>query len=283
MKWIRAALGVMVIGGFVYGVHLWKSGQAPEVVKTLVPIDTELVQGTEVPLLLLTPLDSGQSKVGDPVKLVVAETVKDGNGRTLVREGETVSGKVVRARQASAGAAIINQPARLEIEFEPVKGADGKPVKLDGPYEFTQANTRLDAKPDAATALQDPKARAFARDSVARMLKGESLSEEEKKAADAQLKELADRYGLESARKLSKGDKPGATTGAFEALQKGDLSGLAPTEALLAAKALGEVVSFAGGIDDAVKGFFKGSDIRARTGVKVVARVAEARTLRLPG
>jgi hypothetical protein len=114
-------------------------------------------------------------------------------------------------------------------------------------------------------------------------MQGEKLSEEERKAADAQLKELAGKYGLESARQLAQGEKPGGSVGAFEALQKGDLSGLAPAEALLAAKALGEVTAFAGGINDTVKGFFKGSDLRARTGTRVVARVAETRRVRAPG
>ena len=286
---MKAILGLAVLGGFGWFVYQAKQGQGLpfEVPGMVAAKPVELRKGTEIELLLLTPLTSGGSEVGDPVKCVVAKDVTAGDGRVLVAEGTVVEGKVVRSRGGTLAGSLTNQPARLEVEIGEVQTVDGKKVALQGKGEsgrhsFTQANTKGGG--NVVDLAQDPEAQAFLRSAVERMAKGETLPPAEQKQADAELARLAERYDLESTKRLLKGDKgPERSSGAqgvLDALQKGDFGGLAGHEVVLGVQALEEIANLGAGLDKSLRGAVKGSNVKAQVGTRVTATTAKAVTVR---
>jgi hypothetical protein len=221
------------------------------------------------------------------VKCVVAKNVTAPDGRVMIAEGTVVEGKVVRSRGGTLGGSLTNQPARLEVELGQVTTVDGKSVALhgkaeEGRHSFTQANTKGGG--NVVDLAQDPEAQAFLRSAVERMAKGEKLAPEEQKKADAELARLADRYNLDSTKRLLKGDKaearPSGAQGVLEALQKGDVTGLAGHEVVLGVKALEEIADLGAGLDKSLRGAIKGSNIKAQVGTRLTATTATAVTVR---
>lgn len=287
MKWLKAVLGLGVLGAFAYGV--WyareKRVEIPFVGEIERPI--ELREGMDVPLVLLTPLDSGDSAVGKEVQMVVSENVKSG-GKILIRQGAVATGKVVRSRSGTLLGSITNIPARLEIELNEVKAVDGKMIKLRSqavsePYAFTQANTRPDEKPTVVDAVTDPATRSLVTSMAKQIATGEKMTAEDRTKADTQLKDFAASYGLENTTaflKSSKTNRKEDVAGMLESVQKGDLSGLSGVDLLLAAKAAGEILELGSGLDKSLRGMFKGNNIHARVGTQMKAYVAEKENVR---
>lgn len=291
MKWFKALLGLAVIGAFVYGVLLIKGkpGEVPVLPILVAPVTVE--KGTQIPLVLVTPLESGGSAEGKEVKLVVAEDVKGPNGKTVIEQGALATGKVVKSRSGSLAGTLTNKPARLEIELVDVVSADGHKVKIQGPegekaYAFDQANTKIDESPNLVDAVTDPKARDTVVAIARQLASGEEASPEEKKKADDQLKNLAEKYGLKDTQSFIEGSKDGKSTqktdlsSVIQSVQKGDIKGLSGVDVLLAARAAGEIINLGSGIDKSLRGIFKGSNIRARVGLPVKAYVAEESKIR---
>lgn len=287
MKALKVILGLATVGGFLYGVWYVKTNKVD---LPFVPREkpVEVKEGTEIPLVLLTPLESGGSEEGKTVRFVVADDVKVG-GRTVIEQGAIAEGRVARSRAGTLAGAMMNQPARLEVDLDSVKTADGGLVKVRAvapghPHEFTQANTKIDSKANVADALTDPQARELVVNAAKGLVSGKDVSDGDKTKADAQLKELAQRYGLESTKELlndpkSKVKSAGDIAGVFESVQKGDFSSLAGVDLLLAAKAAGEIVELGSGIDKTLRGIFKGSNINARVGTPVTAYLAETKSI----
>lgn len=282
MKWLKAVAGLVVLGGFAYGV--WyireKRIEVPFIGEVEKPV--ELRDGLEVPLVLLTPLESGGSEEGKEVKLVAAENVKVG-GKVVIAQGAIATGKVTKSRSGTLVGAITNMPARLEVELDQIKAVDGKPIKLrthaiGEPFEFTQANTKPEEKSSTVDLVRDEKARDFVASLARQIATGKELNPDDKQKADEQLKDLAGRYGFENTEKFlrgSKGAKKSDIPGLLESVQKGDLQGLTGVDALLAIKAAGEILDVGSSIDRSLRNMFKGSNITARVGTAVPAYVAE--------
>lgn len=287
MKWLKAVLGLGVLGAFAYGV--WyareKRVEIPFVGEIERPV--ELREGVDVPLVLLTPLDSGDSAVGKEVQMVVSENVKAG-GKIVIKQGSIATGKVVRSRAGTLLGSITNIPARLEIELNEVKAVDGKPIKLRShavgePYAFNQANTKLDEKPNVVDAVTDPATRDLVTGMAKQIATGQKLTPEDRAKADSQLKDLAASYGLENTTAFLKGSKTNKkedVAGMLESVQKGDLSGLSGVDLLLAAKAAGEILELGSGLDKSLRGMFKGNNIHARVGTPMRAYVAEKESVK---
>ena len=240
MKWLKAVVGLIALGGFAYGV--WyvreKRIEVPFIGELERPI--ELKEGVEVPLILLTPLDSGGSEEGKSIQMVVSENVKAG-GKIVIRQGAIATGKVVRSRAGTLLGALTNIPARLEIELQEVKAVDGKTIKLRShaigePIAFNQANTKPEEKPSAIDAVSDPNTRDLVAGMAKQIATGQQMSDQDKSKADAQLKDLAGRYGLENTTAFLEGSKPEQkkdVAGLLESVQKGDLTGLSGMNLLL--------------------------------------------------
>lgn len=282
MKWLKAVVGLAVLGGFAYGV--WyireKRIEVPFVGKVEKPV--ELKDGVEVPLVLLTPLESGGSEEGKEVKLVAAENVKV-DGKIVIAQGAIATAKVTKSRSGTLVGALTNMPARLEIELNDVKTVDGKTVKIrphaiGEPFEFTQANTKPEEKGTAVDLVGDEGARSLISALARQIATGQEMSSEDKLKADSQLKGLAKRYGLENTEAFFRGSpaaKKSDVPSLLESVQKGDLRGLTGVDALLAIRAAGEIVDIGSSLDRSLRGMFKGSNINARVGTPVTAYVAE--------
>ncbi|MBS1721598.1 MAG: hypothetical protein JSS66_01180 [Armatimonadetes bacterium] len=287
MKWLKAIVCLALLGGFVYGAKVFLKRDLPNPFVKPNPMAT-LTKGTEVPMLLLTSLDSGTAKVGSEIKLVVSEDVLSSDGRIALPQGSIATGEVVRSRGGTLGGAVVNQPARLEVVFKSVKAPDGTTVPLSTKderetYEFTTANTSKKGSGNIVDAAADPEARDMVVNAAKKIVAGESGPTDE--ASEKKWKELADRYGLQETQKFFKGEAQGdrATDlgGALSAVQKGDLRGLTGTDVLLVAKAAGEIVDLGSGVDKSLRGVFKGSNIHAPVGTKVTGKIGKETKVRI--
>ncbi|MBS1715911.1 MAG: hypothetical protein JST30_16405 [Armatimonadetes bacterium] len=286
MKWLKALLGLAVIGGFLYVVFvvMKKEGTDLGLGGALPGKPVEASAGTEVPLILLTPLDSGGSEVGRTVKFVVSEdVVKD--GVTVVPQGSIATAKVTKSRSGTLAGTLTNTPARLEAEFGSVTLEDGRTVRLnatpEGPLlKFDASNTRMDEPVNVVDIASDPQARDLVVQSAVNMAQGKKLSDDEARRTDGQWRDLAGKYGLKETRAYMEAQKSEDAShdlsGLIGSIQKGDLKGLSASEVLLGAKAAGEILELGSGIDKSLRGIFKGSNIHARTGLRLKAFLAES-------
>jgi len=271
---VIGAVVLVAFGGAVIAAKM-NPGQ-PAVAAPVPPKALTLPRGTKLELLLLTALDSGGTAEGSEIELVLAKPVKV-HGDVLLPAGTKATGKVVQSRGATVFSALGNRPARLAIEVTEIKALDGTPVQLtaaeDGSFELTQANTS--GRKDAAKVdrlWQTPEGQQVLKDLVAQST-GTSPSD------SVDLKRMADVLGLQDTRKVAdrledKGDKP-TTQDTVSGLMRGDLSKLTGVDLVLATKALGEIQSVVGSVDDKLRGVFKGSNIHATAGTPVTATVKE--------
>ena len=285
MKWIKALVGLAVIGGFLFFAMQIKEKKidVPFISPPEAPV--ELKSGTEVPLVLLTPLDSGGSEVGKIVKFVVAQDVKSASGKVVIEQGAMATGTVKDSRTGTLMGSLTNKPARLSVELIDVVAANGKRLKirdeaLDRPFEFTQDNTNVDNNATVVNAISDPEARNLVANLARQIATGQEMSASDKSKADIQLQQLSEKYGLKDTQAFLKSDqkgqaKNGDVVGLLESVQKGDIKGLTGVDVLLAVRAAGELVDLGSGIDKTLRGIFKGSNIHARVGTPVTAILAE--------
>lgn len=282
-KFLSAALGLLVIGGVAYvGISMRQNdGKLPweNLVK---PVSVKIPAGTQVPLILLEGLDAGGSKVGQKVRLAVSEDVKLGDHVVIFR-GTEVSGEVTESRGASLMGAVGNRPARLAITLGELKLAGNKEISLKGDkgavYTFTQASTADRADSAKLERLWEDSKSREALEKLSEDLKaGKNPAEQE-----AALKQFAEGLGLETTRELTeKPVEPGRnlTLGsALNALQRGDLAGLAGVDAVLAAQAVGEIADLASSVDHKLRGVFKGRTIRATIGTPLEVKTGETVTV----
>lgn len=279
MRWVKAVLGLLVLGGFLYGASKWRTGEleVPFVPRPLSPVTVKA--GTPVTLLLITPVASGGSKEGDSVRFLVAEDVHAGGG-VVLGQGTVVSGKVSQSRSGSVAGTLTNRPARLVVELGALKAVDGTEIALkgnkEGSFEFTKANTKREAR-HVVEAIEDPDARKYAEQLYGRMLKGEKLTEAQKSEADKMLGNLVERYNLKNTSDMIGG---GSRHNGVERLLQGDVKGMTGGELAVAVAAVGELADLLGGADKAVQRMFTGSNIAAPIGLEVKVTTAKEASVR---
>lgn len=292
MKWLKAVGGLLIIGGFVYGVWYAKTNKVEVPFVGMINLPVPVKDGQEIQLVLLTPLDSGGSEVGKEVQLVVAKNVVV-NGKVVIPVGSIATAKVSRSRAGTLLGAVTNQPARLEIDLEEVTVADGKKAKIRAhapgePFEITQEVVKPEEGPNAIELVSDPEARNLLVSMSRQMVLGEKQSQDQVAKANESLGELAKKYNLENTTTFLSG-KAGKTakkqniTELFENIQKGDLQGLAGPESVLAIRAAGEIVELGASVDRSLRGIFKGNNIHAPTGTAITAYLAESVKVKVPG
>lgn len=279
-KWGRVLGGIAVLAVFGAGLAWWKGPEwglfKPK------PFPVQLPAGTDLSLVLLRQLDSGQSKVGDKVPCLVAEDVKSPTGYVVIKKGSGALVEVTRARESSAISMLANQPARLEIKFISTLGVDGTQVDLDGPngeesLEITHEMTEEGTVVDVAKKLWNHSETQESLKSLNSLLSGgEWKAPDLKKALEdvtrqSDMPKTSEALKSEDAwRKLS--DTAGRVAG-------GDLTGLSGADAALALGALNEIGKVTGSVGDFLKGAIKGRNLTLPVGAQLKAQTAKDQTI----
>ncbi|MBX3097832.1 MAG: hypothetical protein KF812_13335 [Fimbriimonadaceae bacterium] len=291
MKAAKAFSIVLVLGLLGYGAFVFLNpASRPSALDGLVKAmpaarKVELVAGKKLDLVLLTALESGGSKVGEAVDLVVATDVLTEKGEVIVAKGSIARGEVTKSRAGSTVGTLTNNPARLEITLKDVKAADGQWVPISYTiaedvkverrpvYEFSFANTSAEFVESGVKDLwSDPEAQQTLKEVATGLTRGE-LPE-----GDA-WNRIAGRLGLEDTKSAIDGTQKADLKKAVDGLHSGDISGLSGIDLLVAAKAIGEIENLATGVDRQIRGMLKGRNIEAHIGTPVKAVVAEKRTV----
>lgn len=288
MKALKAFAVLLVIGLLGYAALIvWKGAPTPVSIPGVATAarKVQLPAGTEVELVLLTPLESGGSEVGKSVDLIVAKDVTTERGEVIIAKGSLASAKVTKSRSGSTLGTLTNTPARLEITLGSVKATDGTMIPLAARldekvardrravYEFTFANTSADfVESGVADLWSDPSAQATLKEIAegvgrGRMPEGDAWNR------------IAEKLGLEDTQAAVEASGQANLQQAVDALRKGDISGLRGLDLLVAARALNEIENLASGVDRQLRGMIKGRNIKAHIGTPVKALTAEQKTV----
>jgi hypothetical protein len=124
--------------------------------QALAPVDTLPPPGSLVSASLITPLDSGTAKFGEPVQAVVTKPLFDGN-RLVLPQGSLLNGSVLQVRPARH----LKHNGELRIAFHELVLPSGSSFRVDTTLEGIQAgqavNPSLD--PEGGAKATNPKSR----------------------------------------------------------------------------------------------------------------------------
>ncbi len=118
--------------------------------------------GTPIRLMILRDLDSGGSMRDEVVPMVVSGDVYS-DGRVVIPDGTMAFAKVCAVRREGAlSAPLYNRPARLSIEFQHLRDAEGNVVRLyptagnstDTVFEITREVTKASPTKEDRDAYQ---------------------------------------------------------------------------------------------------------------------------------
>jgi len=178
--------------------------------------EAELASGTALKAILLRELVSGDAEEGSEVPLMVAEDVKDAQGRVLIKKGAPVRARVTNSRREGSLGALTNQPARLSMTFTCTVAADGQPVTLcakvekpDEAFSLTRENTgRVKPSPELLALLEDQRNQAILT-AVNQVFMGGNAVLFEKQENRDQLAKLAEKLNLPHLRSLAQQNQIG--------------------------------------------------------------------------
>lgn len=242
-----------------------------------------LEEGTELQLMLLTELASGEAKLGEEVALLVTENVTSVDNRILIPRGAVAYGRVAWSRSAGALSKFVNEPARLAINIDRTTGIDGKTVFLramktdDGePFHFTGANTGTVRASEALTKyLNDPEAKKEV-EALLSGLKGGEMGSAESVA------KIAEDLKLKSTEQLAKQHSLKDLEYTIGRISAGDLTRVATGDPTVVIQAITELAGLRFAVGDRISGIFKGRNIRAYPGTVLSAYVAETKKVDAP-
>lgn len=124
--------------------------------QTLASVGTLPPPGSLVRASLITPLDSGTAKFGEPVQAVVTKPLLDGN-RLVLPQGSLLNGSVLQVRPARH----LKHNGQLRIAFHELVLPSGSTFRVDTTLEGIQAgqadNPSLD--PEGGAKATNPKSR----------------------------------------------------------------------------------------------------------------------------
>jgi hypothetical protein len=246
------------------------------------PERVTLPRGTKVSLILLKQLESGGSRQGEEVPLLVVEDVKDEKGRILIAKGTEAQGKVTWSRKSSAFTELVNQPARLAISIDETKAVDGGAVKLTANLEdeegaefgLNRSNTRRE---EASAQLQEVFKDDSARQALEEVLKMMDESQRaDLQSLNANISTLTDRLSLPNTQNLARQGELGKIADLLSQLRRGSVAADLLTGGsgmtLGAVMELADLTRRAGG---SLFNMFKGRNIKAYIGTPLEAFVAE--------
>lgn len=279
MKILFAVLALLAIGGGAYwyiaagndaptsGVAA--SGKHPQ-------IRAVAKSGTRVPLMLMNKLASGDSKVGETAVFLVTGNISDGSGNVVIPQGSIVTAKVVQSRSAGAVSALLNEPARLVIEFGELRSGDVTAkvetrAKNPDELQLTADNTGLpELAADLGAVWDDPETRQGLQELAKVVLEGKVPGQEAAKL----MERTAERLKLSSTADAIRGDHLDTLARVGDSLASGSVS-FATGDLMATAAALQELLGLAGAVSSRLEGIFKGRNVRAYPGTEFEVFLAE--------
>lgn len=271
------ALAALACGLYwVFGVSSSPTGSSVAPNTKLPPIRAVAKAGTGIPVMLMNKLASGDSKVGETAVFLVTRDVKDASGNVVIPQGSFVTASVVQSRSAGAVSAMLNQPARLVIEFDElragnesakVQSRDKNPAEL----QLTADNTGLpDLAADLGSVWDDPETRQGLQELAKVVLEGKVPGAE----AAALMERTAERLKLSSTADAIRGNHMDALARIGDSLASGSVS-FAVGDLTATAAALQELLGIAGAVSSRLEGIFKGRNVRAYPGTEFEVFLAE--------
>jgi hypothetical protein len=255
---------------------------------TAKPRTLVLREGAPVSLFLVSPISSDGSHEGDIVHFVVSSNVPTQLGVTGIPAGTVATAKVVRARGAGAISALANQPARLEIEFQPIRLANGLDVDLaidaKPSCELTVANTTpRSGLVENETVRNSGDTTQILLGELAKALdSGQVPSDLAKKlSSDPEINRLLEGGSFANSKTWT-GQSRTVESGldallrAAAEARHGKVDRIPTSEIGLALAAIEEIGALADSASDWLKGRLKGRNIRAGVGVVINAQVAKS-------
>lgn len=283
MKGWASGLLVGLVVAIVATTVAWKSGAISFAAPKPKPVVHTLPSGTDVSFLLLQPLSSGGAKEGEKVPILVEKDVLTPDGQIAIKAGSAGLAEVVESRGATALTTLVNQPARLAIKFLTVRGVSGdidlqpSPEPGETAYSLTRTNTGGQDLSDLAEKVGSNKE---LRDSWKSALDQiQTKGPVDLKAPDLRkvLQGIASDMEMPSTEKSLKDDKAWSSlSDVADRAKRGDLTGLAAGDVMLAISALNEISNLAGSMDRTLRGIFKGRNIEAPLGMRLSAKTSEA-------
>lgn len=123
--------------------------------QALAPVGTLPPPGSLVSASLITPLDSGTAKFGEPVQAVVTKPLFDGN-RLVLPQGSLLNGSVLQVRPARH----LKHNGELRIAFHELVLPSGSSFRVDTTLEGIQAGQAVNSlDPEGGAKATNPKSR----------------------------------------------------------------------------------------------------------------------------
>lgn len=262
---IRLA-AIAVAGLFLFGCARTPSA-APE-------RRVEVPEGATVHMVLLDKVESGVSREGDPVRLVVSEPLKVA-GEVAVPAGALATARVVWSRRGDPLRMLANQPARLAIAFESVELAGGRRLELDGErFQIERSMVGPQRSEESLARMMDDPAAKSALEELARSLERGALPDSATARED--LRRVASELGLQELQRALGEGEAGRFGDALASLRKAGAAGMLVDGGL---GAVLELASLAGSVGDRLSRMLKAPNIVAQPGTPLAAKTGPSQTI----
>ena len=239
------------------------------------PPPARLVEGTEVPLMLLTELSAGGSEEGTEVAFMVTKDVKAPDDRVLIPRGAIAYGRVSWSRSAGALSKVVNEPPRLAVSIDRTTAIDDQTIYLQAtatgePYHFSGKNTGARRASEGLAAALDDKSTRKALEQLLGAFEGKRMGDEEI------VEGLARKLDLKNTEQLAEGRSVRELEKILEGVADGSVTRVTGAQTTLLIDTITELAGLRVNVGDRIAGIFKGSTIRAYPGTPVTASVAQA-------
>lgn len=258
----------------------------PKSVTHTVPADTE------VELITLQAVSSDGSDVGDKLTFVVGSDIKSTDGNVAIPEGTKVQAVISKSRGANALSGLINQPARISVELNPIEVSEGQTIVLSGnvddnPSEY--AFKREDGLPSGdpqvlKDMMQDAATQQLFKDLGDAIERGENPQDLASRLSEnPAFKMMLEQERMKYSKRFSN-SKADAEAGvqdllkSFSEIKKGNLAAVSDMDVSLILSAVGEMGSMVEDAQDTLKGVMKGRNIRIPIGSRIKVKTAQSST-----
>ena len=242
--------------------------------------ETVAPKGAEVSLILLRQLEAGSTREGTLVPFMVAEDVRNAEGKTILEKGSIAEGEVIWSRSEGTLSGMMGKPARLEVSIKRTRAPGGETVLLQAGkddtkkgFAFTRGNTGLqDARVDAQSGATLTE---HVRESVDQFFEtGDASSLDAREEVREWLRRMASENGMDELR-----EKMDGSTSDLEKVVRnvrdGSITKLTAPEMVLAVNAVIELGRLAHSVERSIGGKLKGRTIKAFVGTPARAFIAE--------
>ena len=237
-------------------------------------------KGAEVSLVLLRQVEAGSTREGTLVPFMVAEDVRNSEGKVVLERGAIAEGEVTWSRSEGTLSGLMRKPARLEVSIKRTRAPGGETIPLQADkenpregYAFTRANTGLqDARVDTR---QGVNLTEQVRDSVDEFFE---TGDSSKLDAQEEVREWLSRMASENGMNDLRGKMDGHTSDLEKVVRNvrdGSIMSLAGPEMVLAVNAVMELGRLAHSVERSIGSKIKGRTIKAYVGTPARAYVAE--------